>query len=265
MYGETTLPEAALNRHGCAVTLPGNGQPRPPTIPVVPEWLSACLARDACAGAVAQVVVAVVLVGITAYYAIQTHALVVEQQRDRAATFLPLLFWQSPAAACANASEPDLIRRRLNVVLWNIGNGAGRVTHKAAQNSEGVAYQVAHFDTPSIVPATAQLTLRLFRDQLVEDIIRADDSNFLRQEDVTLTLHYEDVVEHRHYETHITVRCHFDEASGKMPEREAPPEPPVEMNGFIVSADWVVSDPRSARDRLVKGKCATCGTTSSRK
>lgn len=225
----------------------------------MPEWLSACAAREGCALALAQAVTTAVLVAITAYYAVQTQALVVEQQRVRAATFLPLLFWQSPVAACASAANPDLIRHRVNVVLWNVGDGAARVTYSDAQNSEGIAYEVAHFDTPSTIPAKEQLTLRLFRDQTVEDIIRTNDSNFLRQEDVTLALHYEDVVEHRHYETHITARCHFDEAgNGKMPEREAPSEPPVEMTGFPVSVEWLFSDPRSARERVVKGKCATC-------
>lgn len=210
------------------------------------------------------VVVTGVLVAITAYYAVQTHALVVEQQRDRAATFLPLLFWQSPVAACANAQNPDRIRRRLNVVLWNIGSGAARVTHTVVQNGEGIAYEIANFDTPSIVPASEQLTLRLFRDQLVEDIIRTSDSNFLRQEELALTLHYEDVVERRHYETHIRVRCRFDEArDGNMPLRDAPPKPPVEITGFVVSTEWVFSDPRSAHERLVRGRCAICNTTPS--
>jgi len=100
---------------------------------------------------------------------------------------------------------------------------------------------------------------------LVEDILRTDDSNFLRQEDVTLTFHYEDVVERRHYETHVIVRCGFQEGSdGKMPEREAPPEPSEEMTGYVVSAEWLFSDPRSARARLVAGKCATCDITATR-
>lgn len=43
-----------------------------------------------------------------------------------------------------------------------------------------------------------------------------------------------------------------------MPSGHAAAEPPVEMTGFIVSAEWVFSDPRSASARIVKGKCAVC-------
>lgn len=150
---------------------------------------------------------------LTAYYAIQTRALVVEGPLDRAVRCLPLLFWQSPQATCGvSRGDSNVIRRQLNVVLWNIGSGAARVTRKHAANGEGVSYEIAHFDAPSIVPEEAQLTLRLFCDQSMVEVIAANDSHFLRAEEIQVSLHYEDVVEHRHYETHIVVRCPFDEA-----------------------------------------------------
>jgi hypothetical protein len=225
------------------------------------EWLAACAARDACLAAVGPMIVAIVLVAVTIYYAFQTRQLVVEQQRDRAATFLPLLHWQSPRAACGVSAErnANMHRRQLNVVLWNIGPGAARVTLATAANSEGTTYQIAHFDTPSIVPAHEQLTLRIFRDETVEEVLERNDANFLRDEEIRISLHYSDVVEHHHYETHVTVRCHFADASGKMTMISTPLEPPEVLRGFEVRTSFAFSDPRSARERLL-ANCEPCRT-----
>src|SRR5712691_5850963 len=137
----------------------------------------------------------------------QTRGMVVQAHEERRDAFLPLFQWQDPQAGITLPVHPLTLRTHFNIVLWNVWSGAARVVRKRAVTSDGKDYELAHFVTPSIVPAREQLTLRVFRDEDITNVLNLPTSlaeaAVLVPHQLSVTLHYEDVMERQHYETHV--------------------------------------------------------------
>jgi hypothetical protein len=190
----------------------------------------------------------------------QTRAMVGQAHEERRDAFLPLFHWQDPQAGITLPVNPLTLRTHFNIVLWNVGAGAARVVFKQAVTSDGKNYEVAHFVTPSIVPAGEQLTIRVFRDEDITAVLNLPtaqaEATVLVPHELTVTFHYEDVMERRHYETHVTLRAHFEETRGgvlKTPGvNPLPAEPTEQILGNIVTLDFLYSDSRSPTERRLQ-------------
>lgn len=197
------------------------------------------------------------LAAVTTYYALQTRQTVLEMQADRTGAFVPLLMWQEPAAGVAARLATLTLRRHLNVVLWNAGPGHARITYRRATASAGDAFRFAHFTAPSLVPSDEQLTVRVFRDDDLAPVLELpqeqQESAFLDTLDVEIEVHYDDVVERRHYGTKLQLRIHFEEArGGGLPAVGGLlAEPETAIEGRLLTAEFLDSDPRPAHARML--------------
>jgi hypothetical protein len=145
--------------------------------------------------AVATLLLFIVLVVATIYYAKQTKATVDELREARIVETLPVLHWQQPS--CPSESTGTYYLAQLVLNLTNYGRGAARILAFSAIDDHGESFAAPGIALPSTLPAGERIAVVLSQRRAPRDAPH--------QRVITITLRFADAHGLRTYETRSRV------------------------------------------------------------